>query len=443
MGDRFHRAARDGSSRRGLELLKEATSRDLNRRDKEGMTPTLIASEQGHLEAVKICVQRGGKCHLTDAFGQTGLHLATSKGHYQVVKFIQKYYKDEFVKILFLLDNQEMTAKMIATGKSDQRITTTLDRAEADFRQNEPNAVAKAEKKAIKLMAENKKRFETILAKQKKKQQNDDLKKPVTRDKRQTVVYEDGIRRVALKDEDDFAPDKRKQSIFATIGKAIGTVKKKQILENADFSDMNEMNGTMTISAGNSNVLFKTANKKPTELGTSASNGGTVNGRTDVRNIFDLQTENDYEDDQYNRPINPTGIFSAGGFGQRIFFRQNTTILSQMEVLGDSQAPGGFISEQDNRGNAPDDVDSDDSIESSDGEDEIDPLETFLAALNLTEYYPLFKKERMDLDALMVATDQDLHQIGLGKGPRIKILRSMDTRRRDMEVTTESGDTQF
>ena len=68
---------------------------------------------------------------------------------------------------------------------------------------------------------------------------------------------------MALKDEDDFAPDKRKQSIFATIGKAIGTVKKKQILENADFSDMNEMNGTMTISAGNSNVLFKTANKKP------------------------------------------------------------------------------------------------------------------------------------------------------------------------------------
>ena len=83
-----------------------------------------------------------------------------------------------------------------------------------------------------------------------------------------------------------------------------------------------------------------------------------------------------------------------------------------MEVLGDHQAPGGFISEQDSklsdffhrknqnlgRGNAPDDVDSDDSIESSDGEDEIDPLETFLAALNLTEYYPLFKKERMDLD---------------------------------------------
>ena len=66
-----------------------------------------------------------------------------------------------------------------------------------------------------------------------------------------------------MKDEEDFAPNKRKQSVFATIGKAIGTVKKKQILDGADFSDINEVNGTMTISAGNSNVLFKTANKKP------------------------------------------------------------------------------------------------------------------------------------------------------------------------------------
>ena len=31
MGDRFHRAAKDGSSPQGKALLKEATSRDLNR----------------------------------------------------------------------------------------------------------------------------------------------------------------------------------------------------------------------------------------------------------------------------------------------------------------------------------------------------------------------------------------------------------------------------
>ena len=47
----------------------------------------------------------------------------------------------------------------------------------------------------------------------------------------------------------------------------------------------------------------------------------------------------------------------------------------------------------------------------------------------------------------MEATDADLHQIGLAKGPRMKILRSMELRRQQMERTnldyTETGDTQF
>ena len=36
--------------------------------------------------------------------------------------------QDDFVKIIFLLDNQEMTAKMISTGKNDPRITNLLDK---------------------------------------------------------------------------------------------------------------------------------------------------------------------------------------------------------------------------------------------------------------------------------------------------------------------------
>ena len=79
------------------------------------------------------------------------------------------------------------------------------------------------------------------------------------------------------------------------------------------------------------------------ELGTS-NGGGTVNGRADVRDIFELPSQNDYdEEDQYNR-VNTTGLFAAGGFGQRIFFRQNTAILSQMEAIGDSaDNKGGFL----------------------------------------------------------------------------------------------------
>jgi len=70
---------------------------------------------------------------MADALGQTALHFATSKGHLSIVKFIQKYYKDDYVKIIFLLDNQEMTAKMISTGKNDPRITNLLDKKRVVF----------------------------------------------------------------------------------------------------------------------------------------------------------------------------------------------------------------------------------------------------------------------------------------------------------------------
>jgi len=43
----------------------------------------------------------------------------------------------------------------------------------------------------------------------------------------------------------------------------------------------------------------------------------------------------------------------------------------------------------------------------------------------------------------MMATDQDLMQMGLSKGPRIKILRSMEARRQQMEAKESNYDTAF
>lgn len=55
MNDRYHKAARDGY----LELLKEATRKDLNAPDEDGMTPTLWAAYHGNLEALRLIVARG------------------------------------------------------------------------------------------------------------------------------------------------------------------------------------------------------------------------------------------------------------------------------------------------------------------------------------------------------------------------------------------------
>ncbi|KYB25903.1 Ankyrin repeat and SAM domain-containing protein 4B-like protein [Tribolium castaneum] len=53
--DRYHKAAKDGM----IEVLKEATKRDCNGRDEQGMTPTLYAAFYGNLEALRLLCGRG------------------------------------------------------------------------------------------------------------------------------------------------------------------------------------------------------------------------------------------------------------------------------------------------------------------------------------------------------------------------------------------------
>ena len=107
----------------------------------------------------------------------------------------------------------------------------------------------------------------------------------------------------------------------------------------------------------------------------------------------------DYEADEYDRPINPTGLFGGGGFGQRIFFKQNQYIAGVIDDLETThtKGPENFLNSNTDY-DEPDDHDGSDVYSDSDDQDDVDPLETFLAALNLTEYFPLFTKEQIDLE---------------------------------------------
>lgn len=55
MSTRYHKAAADGN----LDLLKEATKKDLNTSEEDGMTPTLLAAYHGLLEALEVICSRG------------------------------------------------------------------------------------------------------------------------------------------------------------------------------------------------------------------------------------------------------------------------------------------------------------------------------------------------------------------------------------------------
>ena len=53
--DRFKRAARDGY----LDILMDATKKDCNTADEDGITPTLWAAFSGNLDSLRALVGRG------------------------------------------------------------------------------------------------------------------------------------------------------------------------------------------------------------------------------------------------------------------------------------------------------------------------------------------------------------------------------------------------
>ena len=76
-------------------------------------------------------------------------------------------------------------------------------------------------------------------------------------------------------------------------------------------------------------------------------------------------------------------------------------------------------------------------------EDEIVPeeeLKLFLAGNALSTYYPLFQKEQVsDMQTLLLLTEADLEKMGLGLGPRKRLIQAILQFRADMDDGRSSG----
>ncbi len=82
---KIHIAAQDGNIE---DLKKELGLVDVNTPDEDGYTALHWASQNGHIEVVKLLIASGSNSSLVDKDGFFALEIACNNGHTQVVKFL-------------------------------------------------------------------------------------------------------------------------------------------------------------------------------------------------------------------------------------------------------------------------------------------------------------------------------------------------------------------
>ncbi|KDR06891.1 Usher syndrome type-1G protein homolog, partial [Zootermopsis nevadensis] len=164
----------------------------------------------------------------------------------------------------------------------------------------------------------------------------------------------------------------------------------------------------------------------------------------------------------------PASIFDRPGFGSVAFRNSISATLSALPRTDDKASTmtsnsekggGGSGIEECSIGSAgslakrnqhntealpwdDEDVESDDD-DTSDNPPQWSPLQLFLMSAGLSEFTSCFVGEQVDLQALMLLTEDDLKALGLGMGPRKKLLKAVADRKAALEDPGEVSDSRL
>ncbi|XP_055920974.1 pre-mRNA splicing regulator USH1G [Eupeodes corollae] len=469
--DRYHKAAKDGL----LDLLKEATRKDANTKDDDGMTPVLWAAFEGRLDALRLLAGRGGDPDKCDQFGNTALHLASAKGHMHCVDFLLKFGVN-----IYALDIDKHSAKDLAAINNRDEILRFLDAATANL-----EASDRKKAKTMKEIAEKncEKRIKEYLKRQQKTEQEYENMKPKPSTMLAAIKHKIWSSQGNLNKtpKEPINGAKFSDLVGGSISSRVGAVQKKVLvskMKNQSRDRDRENDATFKIgeieSDGKRTITSLTGLQRDSEVlyvGTFSSNEDSGK-RGKLTDVFDMEANSDTEretprigygtlsrsfsqpdflaaqhDDEACNDIllqRPTGLFDRPMLGSIAFRRSVTAALSQLHpeassidssnsantsrkigTLGKSRLVKSRsflnISDSDSEGACFSDDD--------DQEDSGSPIQRFLAVWGLDEYLAVFHKQQIDLDTLMLLTEADLKSLGLPLGPFRKLTFAIQERR--------------
>ncbi|XP_056310353.1 ankyrin repeat and SAM domain-containing protein 4B [Danio aesculapii] len=406
---RYHKAAIDGY----LDLLKEATRKDLNTPDEDGMTPTLWAAYHGHIEALQLVCSRGGDPNKSDIWGNTPLHHAAANGHMQILSFLVNFGAN-----LFALDNDFHTPMDVAASRDHMDCVRFLDNSAAQQTGQNAKRVARLKDQATKDAERRVKQCERV----KKKHQT-----------KMDKMYRGG----SVSEGSSF-------SGTGTLSSENSEQFSKLIAADTNGSLTSTIKGTLqrkfgkkdkgTVSKqGDSNVIFVKQDSGSQE-------------KPEFVDVFNEQDElQDDDDGDRNSDDEGAGkvksIFERPGLGKMVF-RRNFSMEMAMDPedlpIGNTEDLGYLIRQElfETVDEGLEGLDEDaelpwneEEIGLNEEEDETSNLDSFLASIGLLDFGPVFTREHLDLEALMLCTDDDLKGIRIQLGPRKKILEASSRRK--------------
>lgn len=485
--DRIHRAAKDGL----LDVLREATRSEANAKDVDGMTPVLWAAFEGHFEALKLLVARGGDPDKADQFGNTALHLASAKGHMQCVDFLVQFGVN-----IYALDIDHHSAQDLAAINNRDNILRYLDAAAGTLEATDRKRAHELKEHAKK---KSEKRAREFLGRQQKIERELDpslSRRPMPH--RPSNLLQTLKQKLWSGSQGNLSQGHRLADgqalpqmttattttttfsalVGGTVARGGGAVKKRanamktrQQMENGDFKigEM-EANGKRSVRSiqglrRDSEVLY---------VGTYSSNddSNASDRRGKLKDVFDVDSnggDNDDADEDsgsaasgkfgtmsraHSQPDfllagatdevtedvllqRPSGLFSRPSFGNLAFPRSVSNVLAQLgnEQSSSTSSDGSMKAKPTSKGAIKPRSqlvisDSDSDVESSDNE-ENDSLAIlrFLAAFKLEDYYPVFQKNEIDMETLMILTENDIKSLGLPLGPYRRLCNAIQERK--------------
>lgn len=393
-----------------LDILKEATTKDLNTADEDGMTPTLLAAFNGRVDALQLICSRGGDPNKSDIWGNTPLHLAAANNHMQILSFLVNFGAN-----LFSLDNDFHTAMDVAASRDRMDCVRFLDASASQETNQNPKKVASKKKRAIEEAKVRVKQCEKV----KKRHQS-------KMDKMYRGPAPGSVTEASMEADNMGTINSLSDLNIKNKGGSL-TARVRDTLQRMGNRDK----GRTQASGAQSNVIFgRSENSKPDFLGVFNEQDEAILEEAENANSDDADEEMQVKPSLFNRP-------GLGG----LIFQQNMAFESDELPTGANDNLGYLVDNKvfeadddlvlDGDGNLPweqEDLGLDD-----DADDDTSPLDAFLSSISLPEFALAFSKEHLDLEALMLCSDDDLKSIRIQLGPRKKILEAVARRRQALE----------